>query len=59
MSVTSLPTNLDDDQVMELLNAFGKLKAFVLARDNSTQESRVGFSTLPTHILVTLSYLPA
>ncbi|GAB1311425.1 hypothetical protein MFIFM68171_01635 [Madurella fahalii] len=40
ISVTNIPTYLTDDQVMELLVSFGKLKSFVLVKDNGTQESR-------------------
>ncbi|KAL1841386.1 hypothetical protein VTJ49DRAFT_7116 [Mycothermus thermophilus] len=40
ISITNLPLYLTDDQVMELLVSFGKLKSFVLVKDNSTQESR-------------------
>ena len=42
ISVTDLLPNLTDDQVTELLVAFGPLKAFVLVKDRSTEESRVG-----------------
>ncbi|KAI9882576.1 MAG: hypothetical protein M1823_005675 [Watsoniomyces obsoletus] len=38
--VTNIPTYLTDDQVMELLQSFGELKAFVLVRDRGTEESR-------------------
>lgn len=41
LSVTNLLPNLSDEQVTELLIAFGKLKAFVLVKDASTEESRV------------------
>lgn len=40
ISVTNLLPNLMDDQVTELLVAFGQLKAFVLVKDASTEESR-------------------
>ncbi|EXJ89212.1 hypothetical protein A1O3_02278 [Capronia epimyces CBS 606.96] len=40
LAVTNLPPFLTDDQVIELLKAFGELKAFVLAREPDTQESR-------------------
>jgi splicing factor U2AF subunit len=54
ISVTNLPLYLTEDQVMELLVSFGKLKSFVLAKDNGTQESRVRFPytrvcSLPTN----------
>jgi splicing factor U2AF subunit len=39
--VTNILTSLDDDQVKELLTAFGALKSFVLVKDRSTEESRV------------------
>lgn len=41
ISVTNLLPNLSDDQVTELLVAFGPLRAFVLVKDQSTEESRV------------------
>lgn len=41
ISITNLLPNLTDDQVTELLIAFGELKAFVLVKDRSTEESRV------------------
>ncbi|KAI4191277.1 MAG: hypothetical protein L6R41_000204 [Letrouitia leprolyta] len=40
ISITNLLPNLTDDQVTELLVAFGQLKAFVLVKDRSTEESR-------------------
>jgi splicing factor U2AF subunit len=46
ISVTNLPLYLTDDQVMELLVSFGKLKSFVLVKDNGTQESRVSKPSL-------------
>lgn len=41
ISVTNIPSYLSDEQVTELLVAFGQLKAFVLVKDASTEESRV------------------
>jgi splicing factor U2AF subunit len=41
ISVTNIPLYLTDEQVTELLVSFGELKAFVLVKDNSTEESRV------------------
>jgi splicing factor U2AF subunit len=41
LSITNLPAFLNEEQVMELLVAFGKPKAFVLVKDQSTEESRV------------------
>ncbi|KAH8676720.1 hypothetical protein BGZ60DRAFT_429204 [Tricladium varicosporioides] len=38
--VTNIPLYLTDEQVTELLVSFGELKAFVLVKDNSTEESR-------------------
>ncbi|PQE20165.1 u2 snrnp auxilliary factor protein [Rutstroemia sp. NJR-2017a BBW] len=40
ISVTNIPLYLTDEQVTELLVSFGELKAFVLVKDNSTEESR-------------------
>lgn len=41
ISITNLLPNLTDEQVTELLVEFGQLKAFVLVKDRSTEESRV------------------
>ena len=41
ISVANLLPSLADEQVIELLTAFGPLKAFVLVKDSSTEESRV------------------
>ena len=41
ISITNIPVYLTDEQVTELLVSFGELKAFVLIKDRSTEESRV------------------
>ena len=41
ISITNIPVYLTDEQVSELLVSFGELKAFVLVKDKSTEESRV------------------
>ena len=41
ISITNLLPNLSEEQVTELLVAFGAIKAFVLVKDASTEESRV------------------
>ena len=41
ISITNIPVYLTDEQVSELLVSFGELKAFVLVKDRSTEESRV------------------
>ncbi|EPQ67442.1 splicing factor U2AF subunit [Blumeria graminis f. sp. tritici 96224] len=38
--ISNIPLYLTDDQVTELLVSFGDLKAFVLVKDSSTEESR-------------------
>ena len=55
ISITNLLPNLVDDQVTELLIAFGTLKAFVLVKDSSTEESRVSTITLAVFIILTIS----
>ncbi|KAL1889555.1 hypothetical protein Sste5346_008803 [Sporothrix stenoceras] len=40
ISITNIPPYLTDEQVTELLVAFGELRAFVLAKDRSSDESR-------------------
>jgi splicing factor U2AF subunit len=46
ISVSNVPAYLTDEQVTELLVAFGELKAFVLVKDNGTEESRVRNSSV-------------
>lgn len=41
ISVTNVPLHLTDEQLTELLVSFGELKAFVLVKDKTTEESRV------------------
>lgn len=41
LCITNIPSFLNEEQVIELLAAFGKPKAFVLVKDRSTEESRV------------------
>ena len=41
VSITNIPVYLTDEQVTELLVSFGELKAFILIKDASTEESRV------------------
>ena len=41
ISITNIPIYLTDEEVTELLVSFGELKAFVLVKDRSTEESRV------------------
>ncbi|KAH8128432.1 hypothetical protein ACSS6W_003510 [Trichoderma asperelloides] len=40
LCITNIPSFLSEEQVIELLAAFGKPKAFVLVKDRSTEESR-------------------
>ncbi|KAL5083676.1 hypothetical protein Trisim1_001001 [Trichoderma cf. simile WF8] len=40
LCITNIPSFLNEDQVIELLAAFGKPKSFVLVKDRSTEESR-------------------
>ena len=47
ISISNLLLTLVDEQVTELLVAFGQLKAFVLVKDSSTEESRVSSSNAP------------
>ena len=50
ISVSNIPLYLTDEQVTELLVSFGDLKAFVLAKDRSTDESRVRPGHLVTSV---------
>ncbi|KAK4930969.1 hypothetical protein LTR66_016066 [Elasticomyces elasticus] len=40
ISVSHIPPYLEEAQVIELVQAFGELKAFTLVKDNTTDESR-------------------
>jgi splicing factor U2AF subunit len=40
ISISNVPPYLTDEQVTELLVSFGELKAFVLVKDSTTEESR-------------------
>lgn len=40
ISVSNIPPYLTSTQVLELLNSFGELKAFILVQDRGTEESR-------------------
>ncbi|KAK2626052.1 hypothetical protein QTJ16_004314 [Diplocarpon rosae] len=40
ISISNIPLYLTDEQVTELLVSFGELKAFILVKDNGTDESR-------------------
>lgn len=50
ISISNIPFYLTEEQVTELLIAFGEMKAFVLVKDNGTEESRVCI-TAPRHPL--------
>jgi splicing factor U2AF 65 kDa subunit len=47
IGIANILPNLDEEQVRELLTSFGPLKSFVLVRDRSTEESRVGLRPSP------------
>lgn len=51
LSISNIPEYLTEEQVMELLAAFGKPKAFVMVKDRSTEESRVRFEIDSTFCL--------
>lgn len=40
--ISNIPLYLTEEQTTELLVSFGELKAFILVKDSSTEESRVG-----------------
>jgi splicing factor U2AF 65 kDa subunit len=52
LSITNLPAFLNEEQVMELLVAFGKPKAFVLVKDQSTEESRVSYHETTRAVMI-------
>ena len=58
ISISNLLPNLTDDQVIELLVAFGQLKAFVLVKDRSTEESRVSSSLPEDHFVYLPVFIP-
>lgn len=51
--ISNIPLYLTDEQVTELLVSFGELKAFVLVKDNGTEESRVCLRELLRYALLT------
>lgn len=52
--ITNLIPSLTEDQVQELVGTFRSLKAFILVKDQSTEESRVSFCS---KITLGFSYL--
>jgi len=46
ITVANIPVYLTDDQVTELLVSFGELKAFILVKDNGTEQSKVSLRSL-------------
>jgi len=46
ITVANIPVYLTDDQVTELLVSFGELKAFILVKDNGTEQSKVSLPRL-------------
>lgn len=50
--ISNIPLYLTDEQVTELLVSFGELKAFVLVKDSSTEESRVSFISVTRQPLI-------
>lgn len=52
ISIANLPPYLTEENVIELLVSFGKLKSFVLVKDKSTEESRVRPAIQPESSLV-------
>jgi splicing factor U2AF subunit len=46
ISITNIPPILTDEQISELLITFGELKAFVLVKENGTEESRVSLCSI-------------
>jgi splicing factor U2AF subunit len=54
ISISNIPLYLTEEQVSELLVSFGELKAFVLVKDSSTEESRVN-APGPSYLNLTLT----
>lgn len=46
ISITKIPVYLNDEQVIELLQSFGILKAFTLVKETDTEQSRVSYRLL-------------
>ncbi|KAL1651326.1 hypothetical protein SLS58_000665 [Diplodia intermedia] len=46
ISISQIPIYLTEEQVTELLTSFGELKAFVLAKDTGTEQSKVNLKSL-------------
>jgi splicing factor U2AF subunit len=48
LSIVNIPTYIEEEQIRELVETMGKLKAFTLVKDTGTDQHRV--SSLPTHL---------
>ena len=47
ISIANIPVALTEEQITELLSSFGELKAFVLVKDTSTEQSKVRIAPDP------------
>ena len=45
ISISNIPIYLTEEQVNELLQAFGDVKTFVLVKDSGTEQSKVSFTS--------------
>jgi splicing factor U2AF subunit len=54
LSIVNIPTFIEEEQVRELVETMGKLNAFVLVKDTSTEQHRVGQLCLLEINLLTL-----
>jgi splicing factor U2AF subunit len=48
LSIVNIPTYIEEEQIRELVETMGKLKAFTLVKDTGTDQHRV--SSLPIHL---------
>jgi splicing factor U2AF subunit len=51
LAITNVPAYLNEEQLLELISTFGTLKAFVLVKDATTEQSRV--SVLQISFIIT------
>lgn len=55
LSIVNIPTYIEEEQVRELVGTMGKLKAFILVKDTSTDQHRVSSPTSYIMIFANIS----
>lgn len=53
LSIVNIPTYIEEEQVRELIETMGKLRSFVLVKDTSSEQHRVGSPMTISYVLYT------